>query len=157
WEATLRIARWVHQEVRYTIADTPSARLALEKRAGDCGPHSTLTVALLRAAGIPARLVGGLMYSPSFGGSFGQHAWVEVHMGPDGWVTLDPTTGEYEQAGATHIKLFGGLGVVVPQSIKVVTFQPPNRVLNVTSPGKAKPLPWKLDRKYTFKFTQEEK
>src|SRR5262249_5192547 len=32
WEATLRIARWVHKEVRYTIGDTPSARLALEKR-----------------------------------------------------------------------------------------------------------------------------
>ena len=32
-----------------------------EKRKGDCGPHSTLMVALLRAAGIPARLVGGLV------------------------------------------------------------------------------------------------
>ena len=87
WEATLRIARWVHKGIRYTIGDTPSARLALEKKAGDCGPHSTLTVALLRAAGIPARLVGGLMSAPTFGGSFGQHAWVEVHLGPAGWVT----------------------------------------------------------------------
>jgi len=157
WEATLRIARWVHKEVRYTIADTPSARLALEKRSGDCGPHATLTVALLRAAGIPARLVGGLMYAPTFGGSFGQHAWVEVHLGQAGWVTIDPTTGEYEKVGATHIKLFDGLGGVVPKSIKVVAFQPPNRVVSATNPGKAKPLPWKLDRKYTFRFTQDGK
>ena len=154
WEATLRIARWVHKEIRYTIGDTPSARLALEKKAGDCGPHSTLTVALLRAAGIPARLVGGLMYAPTFGGSFGQHAWVEVHLGPAGWVTLDPTTGEYEKVGATHIKLFGGMGGVVPKSIKVVAFQPPNQVVHATPPGKALPLPWELDRKYTFTFTQ---
>src|SRR5579884_2603692 len=154
WEAALRIARWVHKNIRYTIGDTPSARLALEKKAGDCGPHATLTVALLRAAGIPARLVGGLMYAPIFGGSFGQHAWVEVHLGPAGWVTIDPTTGEYEKVGASHIKLFDGMGGVVPKSIKVVAFQPPNQFVHATATRKALPLPWKPDRKYTFTFTQ---
>jgi hypothetical protein len=154
WEATLRIARWVEKEIRYTLADTPSARLALEKREGDCGPHSTLTIAMARAAGIPARLVGGVLYTPTFGGSFGQHAWVEVHMGPSGWVALDPTTGEYEELSATHIKLFEGMGGVLPKSIRVVTFEPPNRPAVAATPTKAKPLPWEFGKKYTYSYKQ---
>jgi hypothetical protein len=114
-------------------------------------------VALLRAAGIPARLVGGLMYAPMFGGSFGQHAWVEVHLGQAGWVTLDPTTGEYDKVGATHIKLFEGLGGVVPRSIRVVAFEPANQLTRWTVPGKVKPLPWKLDTKYTFRYSQDDR
>jgi len=116
WEAVERIGRWVQQEVAYTIADTPSARLALETRKGDCGPHSTLTVAMLRAAGIPARLVGGLLYTPILGGTFGQHAWVEVYMGKDGWIPIDPTTGELSRLSAVHIKLFEGVGGCFPRA-----------------------------------------
>ena len=97
WQAVSNIAQWVCKEIQYTIADTPSARLALEKRQGDCGPHATLTVAMLRAVGIPAKLVGGLVYAPTLGGSFGQHAWVEVYMGDDGWIAFDPTTGELDR------------------------------------------------------------
>src|SRR5262249_41448339 len=109
------------------------------------------------AAGIPARLVGGLLYTPSLGGSFGQHAWVEVHLGQAGWVALDPTTGEYDKLSATHIKLFEGMGGVVPKSIRVVAFEPPNQVVRATAPKQAKPLPWKLDRKYTYRYTQDDK
>ncbi len=32
WDAVLAIGRWVHQEIAYKIADSPSARLALETR-----------------------------------------------------------------------------------------------------------------------------
>lgn len=154
WEATRRIAGWVHENVLYTIADTPSARLALEKRTGDCGPHSTLTIAMLRAAGIPARLVGGLLYTPSFGGSFGQHAWVEVYMGDDGWVPVDPTTGELGAINATHLKLFDGLGGVIPKSVKVVRFEPPNQDAPVGQAPEAKALPWKLKQEYVFDYVQ---
>lgn len=154
WDAVLRVARWVHQNISYSIGDTPSASLCLEKRTGDCGPHATLTVALLRSAGIPARLVGGLMYAPSFGGSFGQHAWVEVHQGQAGWVALDPTTGEYGKIGATHIKLFEGLGGAVPKSLRVLAYEPPNQTPQPASPRSEKPLPWKLAHKYTWRYQQ---
>jgi len=157
WDAVLRIARWVHANVSYTIGDTPSARLALEKRSGDCGPHATLTVALLRAAGIPARLVGGLMYASTFGGSFGQHAWVEVYQGPAGWVALDPTTGEYGKISATHIRLFEGLGGVIPRSINVLAYEPPNQTPQASPPKAAKALPWKLKHNYTYRFRQNDK
>ncbi len=156
WEVVQRIGHWVHQQISYSIAETPSARLALEKKQGDCGPHSTLMVALLRAAGVPSRLVGGLVYTPTFGGSFGQHAWVEVHMGHTGWIALDPTTGEFDQLSATHIKLFEGLGGVLPKTIKVTAFEPPNRDDAVVTSA-VRPLAWKLGKKYNFRFYQGER
>ena len=154
WQAVLKIARWVNREVRYVIADSASARMALEKREGDCGPHSTLTVAMLRAVGIPARLVGGLVYTPSFGGTFGQHAWVEVFMGDDGWIALDPTTGEHELLSATHIKLFEGMGGVVPKTVEVVSYDPPNPEVAPSKLPSLKPLNWKLNQDYTYTYLQ---
>ncbi len=157
WEAVLEIGRWVHKEIAYTIADTPSARLALEKKKGDCGPHSTLTIALLRAAKIPARLVGGVVYTPSFGGSFGQHAWVEVFMGSAGWIAFDPTTGEFERMSATHIKLFEGMGGVQPKTIKVTRYEPANQAVVAVPLAQARPLAWKLGKPYTFTYRKGDK
>ncbi|MCU0960129.1 MAG: lasso peptide biosynthesis protein [Pirellulaceae bacterium] len=154
WEAVARIADWVHREIRYAIGDTPSARLALEKRRGDCGPHATLTVAMLRAVGIPARLVGGLVYAPTFGGTFGQHAWVEVHMGADGWIAFDPTTGEVESLSATHVKLFEGMGGVIPARVEVVAYEPPNRDVPAQTPGAAQTIHWELAKDFTYTYTQ---
>ena len=154
WDAVLKIGQWVHREITYVIADTPSAKLALETRKGDCGPHATLMVAMLRAVDIPSRLVGGLVYTPVFGGSFGQHAWVEVHMGDSGWIAMDPTTGEFDQLSATHMKLFEGLGGVIPESVKVTEFEPPNRVATTNVLAEAKPLPWKIGQEYKFKYSR---
>lgn len=154
WQAVLKIGRWVNHEIAYTIADSPSARLALKKRKGDCGPHATLMTAMLRSVGIPARLVGGLIFTPSFGGSFGQHAWVEVHMGPAGWVALDPTTGEFETLNATHIKLFEGMGGVIPNSLEVVSYEPTNAPPVRSAPAPARPLAWKFGQQYTYSFQQ---
>jgi len=153
WEAAKRIAEWVHQNLHYEIADSPSARLALETKRGDCGPHSTLTVALLRAVGIPAKLVGGLCYSPSFGGSWGQHAWVEVHLGEAGWVPLEPTTGECEQMNAGHIKLFEGLGAVRPTAVKVLDYEP-KTLTQPAALSEVKPLPWPLDKPVRYRYRQ---
>jgi len=154
WETTVKIADWVKRNIKYVIADTPSAKLALERRVGDCGPHSTLTIAMLRSIGIPAKLVGGLMYSPTFGGSFGQHGWVEVYMGADGWVPIDPTTGEYESINAAHIKLFEGLGGVLPESVKVLQYEPPNKPTSPTATAEVRPIPFELNKEYTVKYTQ---
>lgn len=164
WEATTKIAGWVKKNIKYSIADTPSAKLALEKRTGDCGPHATLTIAMLRSLGIPAKLVGGLMYSPTFGGSFGQHGWVEVYMGAGGgvWIPIDPTTGEYERVNATHIKLFEGLGGVLPKSVKVLQYEPPGKpttpdatTIAPDSPAvETRPIPFELHKEQTVKYTQ---
>ena len=158
WQAVSNIARWVYKEIRYTIADTPSARLALEKREGDCGPHATLTVAMLRAVGIPAKLVGGLVYAPDAGRQF-RAACLGRSVT---WATTAgsrsiPTTGELESFSATHIKLFEGLGGVIPAKVEVVAYEPANREIAAAALGAAKPLNWKFDTDFTYTYVQNGK
>jgi transglutaminase-like putative cysteine protease len=59
---------------------------------GDCGEHAVLLAALLRASGIPARVVLGLLYSKRQKGYF-YHAWVMCHI--DDWVFADPSHNEF--------------------------------------------------------------
>jgi hypothetical protein len=76
---------------------------------GDCSEHAVLLAALCRAAGIPSRVVGGLIYADLLAprasegkGGFGFHLWTEVFVGS--WVALDATLGD-GFADATHIAL----------------------------------------------------
>ena len=64
-------------------------------------PIPILFTALARVAGIPTKVVNGLVYSEDYGG-FLYHAWPEVFVGQ--WRALDPTLGQ-DSVGATHIKL----------------------------------------------------
>jgi transglutaminase-like putative cysteine protease len=108
WQAAITVADWVYRNIAYQITGT-GARQCLADRQGDCGPKSYLTIALLRAAGIPARMVGGVMYAS---GQFGQHYWVEAWMGEaDGWVPLEPTVGQFGWLDATHLRLWESAGV----------------------------------------------
>ncbi len=62
-------------------------------RSGDCTEHSVLLTALLRAAGIPARAVTGLIYVEAFAGErdlFAYHMWTQAWVG-DRWLDLDAT------------------------------------------------------------------
>jgi transglutaminase-like putative cysteine protease len=65
-----------------------------------------LFVALARAAGLPAREVGGVAYVGGDEPAFGWHAWAEIHDGSQ-WVAVDPTWGEV-YVDATHIKFTEG-------------------------------------------------
>ena len=72
-----------------------SARQAYDERQGDCTEHAALFVALARAAGLPARNVGGFVYACSPTGKtsiFGYHAWAEVWLGE--WVAVDATVND---------------------------------------------------------------
>jgi len=117
WEAAVAIADWVYKNIRYEITGA-GAKETLKKRRGDCGPHTLLTIALCRAAGIPARMVGGFMYAQ---GKFGQHYWVEVYMDKEGWIPLDPTTGEYGYLDATHVRLWQK-GEIESISVRVIDY-----------------------------------
>ena len=71
-----------------------SASEVARNRTGDCSEHGVLLAALLRADGIPARVVTGLVYVPRIGkrgqGAFGWHMWDQALI--DGqWVDLDAT------------------------------------------------------------------
>jgi hypothetical protein len=60
---------------------------------GDCGEHAVLLAALLRASGIPARVVFGVVYMPSQKGYF-YHAWVLAFDG-NKWIFSDPAFGVF--------------------------------------------------------------
>ena len=62
-------------------------------RSGDCTEHSVLLAALLRAEGIPARVVTGLVYVEELFGQrhfFGYHMWTQALI-DDRWIDLDAT------------------------------------------------------------------
>ena len=75
-DAILEVNHWCHEKVTYQPADArTSAPLATVRTAtGRCGEQSTLTVAALRAVGIPARQV----YTPRWAHTDDNHAWVEA-------------------------------------------------------------------------------
>lgn len=104
--AAVRITRWVHENLGKRDG-TRGAATAVETMTagfGDCTEHAALTVAMLRAVGLPARNAGGLVLVPGiFSSDAGYHAWVEVWIG--GWVALDPALGRMDVSA--HYLLLG--------------------------------------------------
>ncbi len=102
--AAERLRQWVFQRLEKTpVASLPNALQVLEMGAGDCNEHAVLWAALARAAGLPARVVAGVVYTDEV---FLYHAWNEVWLG-SGWVSVDPAFDQMP-ADATHIKLIEG-------------------------------------------------
>ena len=101
--AALKIMDWVHENVSpVPTLGIPSARQVLAVKKGDCNEYTTLFTALARAAGIPTKMIAGLVYQ---NGRFFYHAWAEIYAGR--WVGVDPTFGE-APINATHIPLVEG-------------------------------------------------
>ncbi len=105
WEAARRLSRWVADSIIYAIPGQVSARKTYDARSGECGAHSLLLAAFCRAVGIPARVVWGCMYTPNFGGCFGQHGWNEIYMGKAGWIPVDATAFETDYVDCGHIRI----------------------------------------------------
>lgn len=101
--AVQAVEQFLREGMTYSLDNVPAgtdpvASFLFDAKTGHCEYFATAMVVLLRAAGIPARLVTGF-----FGGTFVErgeyfavrqgdaHAWVEVHFPGDGWVTFDPT------------------------------------------------------------------
>lgn len=88
---------------RYTLAPAPLGRNAMDDflfdtREGFCEHYASAFTVLMRAAGIPARVVTG--YQGGYWSDAGQyllvrqsdaHAWSEVWLTGRGWVRVDPT------------------------------------------------------------------
>ncbi len=91
-----------HLEKR-PVLGFPDALTVLKSGKGDCNEHTVLFAALARAAGIPCRMVAGVMY---FKGAFYYHAWDEVHISGK-WLSLDTTTNQLP-ADLSHIKFIEG-------------------------------------------------
>lgn len=105
WRKARLIHDWVFKNIeKVPVFSIPSALETLETREGDCNEHAVLFTALARAAGVPARVACGLVWSDELGG-FYYHAWPEVWAGR--WIWMEPTFGQ-PVADATHIKLLSG-------------------------------------------------
>ena len=108
--AARKLLDWVYTNVdKEPSVGVPNGLEVLRRMRGDCNEHTALFVSLARAAGIPARIAAGVVYSDRIGGgAFYYHAWPEVALGPnDSFVPIDPTFGQWT-ADATHIKLVEG-------------------------------------------------
>jgi len=94
-ERAVALALAVHRHItkKGMAAAFASASETVRSREGDCTEHAVLLAALLRAEGIPSRVVSGLVYCPEFAGErgvFGWHMWTQAIL--DGaWVDLDAT------------------------------------------------------------------
>jgi hypothetical protein len=98
-EVAKKLLDWVYRHVeKKPVLTMPSALEVLRTREGDCNEHATLLTTLLRAAGIPAGLCIGLVYSRD---KFYYHAWTEAWLG--NWVSMDATLNQMP-VDATHIK-----------------------------------------------------
>jgi hypothetical protein len=101
--AAKKINNWVYRNVKKApTVSLPNALDVLETRRGDCNEHSALFAALSRAAGIPTKIVFGVIYVE---GKFYYHAWNEVFVGS--WIPIDTTFGQLP-ADASHIKFVEG-------------------------------------------------
>ena len=96
---------WLDRNIGKEAVDTFSALDVLDARRGECQGHAYLYAALMRALGVPTRVVNGLVYSPEYGG-FLYHTWAESLVG-GGWRAVDPTFNQ-PRADATHIALVRG-------------------------------------------------
>lgn len=118
--AVVSVLNWVVDNIRYkTPIPEYGALWTLGTGYGNCQNYSHLSIALLRAAGIPARIVGGVTIGKSWkvpieGGALmqsigqGGHAWMEVWYPDMGWVSYDPQQ-SHLFVSPRHIKQTVGL------------------------------------------------
>ncbi len=80
------------------LSDNSVDEFLFDTKRGFCGHYASAFTALMRAAGIPARVVTG--YQGGTRNPYGDywivrqsdaHAWTEVWIEPQGWVRMDPT------------------------------------------------------------------
>jgi tetratricopeptide (TPR) repeat protein len=108
-----KMENWVYNYItnkNYSV-DFASAIDTMESRTGDCTEHAVLLASLLRAAGIPSKIVVGLIYTDNPKPCFGYHMWVKAYIAPKSdsqpnpkWIDLDATL-PYKNFVPTHITM----------------------------------------------------
>ncbi|MCX7846542.1 MAG: hypothetical protein N2595_00700 [bacterium] len=93
------------QIVNSVVPGTVDAMTCLTNGYSDCGGKSRLMVALLRASGIPARVVGGLILTE--GVKRDTHVWVEAWDG-ERWHSYCPLNRHYRTQPANYLLLYRG-------------------------------------------------
>jgi len=114
-----KIRAWVHANMTPdTSIGVPRASVdVLGKPRGVCRDYAVLFAALARAAGVPTRVVAGILY---FNDGFYYHAWNECRTGAaDEWRAFDATL-PTDFVDATHLKFAQGDPTEMFQAVRVV-------------------------------------
>jgi len=102
FDAIQRILTWVVDHLRYVLVpEHYDALYSLRTGKGNCQNYSHISAALMRAVGIPCRIVNGITLKEPYdvelpGGTLtlrmaqGRHSWIEVWFPDLGWVPFDP-------------------------------------------------------------------
>jgi transglutaminase-like putative cysteine protease len=106
FDAVQKILTWVVDHMHYVaIPQSYDAMYSFRNGKGNCQNYSHLTASLMRAAGIPVRIVNGITlkkpYDVKIGSTIltlkmaqGRHSWIEVYFPDLGWVPFDPQSSE---------------------------------------------------------------
>lgn len=105
WETATSIYEWVRQNLIYAgyIADDLGAKYAINEKKGDCTEYAYLSVALARANGIPARMVGGYVTTQNIAPRpEDYHNWAEFYI--DGtWHLVDAQKQNWLESSEKYI------------------------------------------------------
>jgi len=134
-ETVAAVGAWVRENLTYETGATDvstNARSALDLRRGVCQDFVHVALALLRAAGIPARYASGYLHPDADAAVdaavTGQsHAWLEAWTGS--WQRVDPTSGS--AVGERHVLVARGRDYSDVPPFKGVYNGPPSRSSDV--------------------------
>jgi transglutaminase-like putative cysteine protease len=135
-EAAMQIADRVRSHVTYVTGTTgvrTNAQEAWDQGQGVCQDMAHVTVALLRAAGLPARYVSGYLHAdpsaePGRTAAGQSHAWVEYWAGS--WFPCDPTNDA--EVAERHVVVARGRDYADVPPLKGIYHGPPVRAQDVT-------------------------
>jgi len=102
FDAVQKILSWIIDHMQYVLTPQEYGALySLRNGKGNCQNYSHLAAALMRASGIPVRIVNGITlkrpYDVKIENSVltlnmaqGRHSWIEVYFPDLGWMPFDP-------------------------------------------------------------------
>jgi protein-glutamine gamma-glutamyltransferase len=125
YQRVMALTRYLQTHYRYSLelghvppGEDPVDWFLFDARIGYCEQFATAETLMLRALGIPARLVTGYAtgdYDPVLNQSVVRerdaHAWVEAYFPGHGWVPVDPSPGYSPLAAARFPNRWAAAGV----------------------------------------------
>jgi transglutaminase/protease-like cytokinesis protein 3 len=99
------IFEWVRDNITYAgyIPEDLGALQALQHRRGDCTEYADLVVALARASGLAARMVGGYVVDHDVAPRpQDYHNWAEIYL-DDSWRVVDSQKGSWMESKSQYI------------------------------------------------------
>ncbi|MBU0986845.1 MAG: transglutaminase-like domain-containing protein [Proteobacteria bacterium] len=102
FDAVQKILTWVVDHMHYVLSpESYDAIYSFQSGKGNCQNYSHLSAALMRAVGIPVRIVNGVTLKQPYDIGLkdailtmkmaqGRHSWIEVYFPDLGWIPFDP-------------------------------------------------------------------